>query len=207
MDSSVTARGELQKSCRAVTQFPGVVRPFKVKRAKVKRFTTRIRLLVLLASAASAFSGCGKDVGDSCMTSADCDPNGTRVCDLSQPGGYCTVLGCDQSSCPSDSVCIRYFPTQYLTVPCQTDSDCCPMTSPADGGASMSKCTGDELCLPVVGLCSRRSNEARACAKTCNDNSDCRGGYDCRRTGTPGAGLLLATDPNSTATYCAPNGS
>ena len=35
-------------------------------------------------------------MGDSCQTSTDCDPNGNRVCDLSQPGGYCTILGCDR---------------------------------------------------------------------------------------------------------------
>ena len=32
--------------------------------------------------------GCGHDIGDECQTSIDCDPNGTRSCDLSQPGGY-----------------------------------------------------------------------------------------------------------------------
>ena len=47
-------------------------------------------LAMLLASA------CGRDIGDECQTSVDCDPNGTRACDLSQPGGYCTVLGCDE---------------------------------------------------------------------------------------------------------------
>jgi hypothetical protein len=188
-----------------VTRPSGTPRSFTVKRATVKRFTTPTLVLALLSAMAAAVSGCGKDIGDSCMTGADCDPNGTRVCDLSQPGGYCTVLGCDQSSCPSGSVCIRYFPTQFLTQTCQTDSDCCPQATAADGGASASACTGDELCLPGLGLCSRRTLEQRACAKGCGSNSDCRGGYDCRMTGINGA-LLLSTDPNATAKFCAPSG-
>ena len=63
-------------------------------------------------------AGCGKQIGDSCQVSSDCDPNGVRICDLSEPGGYCTILGCDETTCPSEATCIRYFPVQYLTKPC-----------------------------------------------------------------------------------------
>ena len=141
------------------------------------------------------------------MTGADCDPtNGTRVCDLSQPGGYCLVDGCDAQSCPEDSVCVRFFPEQYLTKPCDpTASDT------GIGGAGGTGCNADELCL-WSGLCTRRSSEKRACMQSCESNGDCRGGYECRLTGTRGTmpltGSSTATPP-ATGTaglprFCAP---
>src|SRR3569623_3637405 len=40
--------------------------------------------------------GCGKQIGDACNVSSDCDPNGQRLClDSNQKGGYCTIQGCD----------------------------------------------------------------------------------------------------------------
>jgi len=60
--------------------------------------------------------GCGHNVGDSCRVSSDCDPTGgTRICDVSQPGGYCLVEGCDEYSCPSDSASITPGPTTCRT--------------------------------------------------------------------------------------------
>lgn len=77
-----------------------------------------VTTMVLALSAAAGLGGCGKNIGDDCMTAADCDPNGARICDISQPGGYCTILGCDETTCPSSSACIRVFPVQFLTKPC-----------------------------------------------------------------------------------------
>ena len=57
---------------------------------------------------------CSHDIGDGCQTSVDCDPSGTRSCDLSQPGGYCTINGCDETTCPSGATCVRYFPEALL---------------------------------------------------------------------------------------------
>ena len=56
----------------------------------VFRLVLLFLLLVCLAPA------CGKEIGDSCSTNVDCAQDGTRDCDLSQPGGYCTVNGCDE---------------------------------------------------------------------------------------------------------------
>jgi hypothetical protein len=77
-----------------------------------------VTMMVLALTPALALASCGKKIGDSCQTAADCDPSGTRICDLSQPGGYCTILGCDETTCPSEAACIRFFPVQYLTKPC-----------------------------------------------------------------------------------------
>ena len=77
-----------------------------------------VTTMVLALTSALGLASCGKQIGDSCQTATDCDPNGGRICDISQPGGYCTVLGCDETTCPSESACIRYFPVEYLTTPC-----------------------------------------------------------------------------------------
>src|SRR5688500_15276315 len=48
--------------------------------------------------------GCGRKIGDECKDLLDCNTeDNTRSCDLSQPGGYCTIDGCDESSCPDEA--------------------------------------------------------------------------------------------------------
>ena len=73
---------------------------FTVQTSPVKK-PVRIRARAG-SSLAVALSGaaCKRQIGDDCKTAADCDPNGTRACDLSQPGGYCTIQGCDETTCP-----------------------------------------------------------------------------------------------------------
>jgi len=143
-------------------------------------------------------SGCGKQIGDSCTTNVDCDQYGNRDCDLSAPGGYCTVDGCDEQSCPSEAVCIRVFPYEAPGATCSADVGC----------------NGDSLCLPE-GFCVPRASERRFCERTCGSNGDCRGGYTCRQAGiegqtttttTYGTIALVANANQSTVVkYCAPN--
>lgn len=170
-----------------------------------------LRLALVLCAAASA-AACGREIGDECTTAADCNPNGSRSCDVSQPGGYCTVMGCDEKSCPEEAVCIRYFPAEFLTLSC---NPCCEdgVVSPADPnrppgcgvdscpGGALDECTADEICLERV--CAPRSTERRFCAKSCGSNDDCRGGYECRLSGTRGS-LALTSSVNSSARFCAP---
>jgi hypothetical protein len=161
-------------------------------------------------------AGCGHDVGDDCKTSIDCDPNGTRSCDLSQPGGYCTIAGCDETSCPSGSTCVRTFPpSAYLTRTCDPKcEDLCAATNSPDASADSpdastapskkreNKCFADEICLDI-GYCVKQSYEQRECARVCASNSDCRGGYECRKTGDKGS-MALAKNPLATTSFCAP---
>jgi hypothetical protein len=143
-------------------------------------------------------SGCGSQIGDSCTTNIDCDQYGNRDCDLSAPGGYCTVAGCDELSCPSEAVCIRVFPYVAPGAKCSTDSDC----------------NSDSLCLPD-GFCVPRTSERRFCERSCGSNGDCRGGYVCRQAGiegqttttpTYGTIALVANANQSTVVkFCAPN--
>jgi hypothetical protein len=189
-----------------------------------------LALAIALALGAAA---CGKQIGDDCQTATDCNPNGGRICDLSQPGGYCTILGCDETTCPSEATCIRFFPSQFLTRPCNpycedkdvvpTDTDggtildagvatppICPAQFPQEGGVSSAVCpngpTNDCTADEICldsGLCAPRSSEVRYCEKACSSNGDCRSGYVCRPTGTAGGFELSATPCRQTA-FCAP---
>jgi hypothetical protein len=138
--------------------------------AFVPRTLLFILLLLLLAPA------CGKDIGDSCSNNVDCDQSGSRDCDQSQPGGYCTINGCDEKSCPGGSVCIRIFPYNYPGPSCSDDSNC----------------SSDHLCLPD-GLCVPRASERRFCEKKCDGNGDCRKEYFCLEAGIEGKAPTMST--------------
>ena len=144
-------------------------------------------------------ASCSHKIGDSCTTSTDCDPSGgTRTCDLAQPGGYCILEGCDARSCPSDSVCVRFFPDAVLV---QSPAICDPSTT-------TSSCAPDETCLSEgtnQGICVRQAWERRDCVESCGGDGDCRGGYVCRATGTCGSGSEALTLDGSAPRYCAPD--
>lgn len=164
--------------------------------------------LVAFASLALLFlSGlaCGRNIGDSCSSGADCDPtSGTRTCDLSQPGGYCVLEGCDARSCPSDSMCVRIFPGAFLEKACSADTPCatdelCLSYAPAPGVDA-----GSSSATPVMGYCARLNLEKRLCLRTCGGNGDCRGGYACYPTGVNGAIALTLSSESTPPSYCAP---
>lgn len=68
--------------------------------------------LVWLASLAlfALAGGCAPRIGDGCYNQTNCSINGDRVCDITQPGGYCTVFDCSPDTCPDDAVCVRFEP-------------------------------------------------------------------------------------------------
>ena len=156
------------------------------------------RLPLALVFIAFLAPACGKEIGDACVTNVDCAQDGTRDCDLSQPGGYCTVNGCDEKSCPEEAVCIRVFPYEASGAACTQDSNC---------GST-------ELCLPD-GFCVPRASERRYCERKCGGNGDCRGGYVCREAGLEGKAtsqstygtIALVANPNQSTVvkFCAPN--
>lgn len=92
------------------------------------------RALFLRASAGLgavlALSACGPKFGDGCKNSTDCSIQNTRICDRSQPGGYCTIANCKPGDCGDDGVCVRFRPaeprlsTSYCMGKCDTTSDC-----------------------------------------------------------------------------------
>jgi hypothetical protein len=89
----------------------------------------RFVFLTLLALTPLA-SGCAPRIGDGCYSQTNCSINGDRVCDITQPGGYCTVFDCSPDTCPDDSVCVRFEPdTARLSRNvcmrrCSSDGDC-----------------------------------------------------------------------------------
>lgn len=139
-----------------------------------------------LLFAALSLAACKRDIGDACKNSIDCSQETERLCDISQPGGYCTIEGCDERTCPEESVCIRFFPRLDLTKACSISEPC----------------TASEICLPE-GKCTPRASERRFCVHSCNDNSDCRGGYQCKQAGTGGT-LPLHPNPAAVVHFCAP---
>ena len=116
---------------------------------------------------------CGKQIGDNCIVGSDCSTNGTRQCDTSSKGGYCTIQGCDLGTCPTESTCVRFFTGAFANRPCDPRTE----DVPAPGGANA--CSLDELCT-LDGQCAPRASEVRYCMLTCASDSDCRDGYECR---------------------------
>jgi hypothetical protein len=183
---------------------------FRLQTCPVRASSSILSLLaIVLAVSAGA---CSREIGDDCSTAADCDPKGTRVCDLSQPGGYCTVVNCDENSCPDGSACIRFFPVPYLSkgcnpvcedLPCLTEPDDvdghCPPECPQ---GPTNDCTSEEICLDG-GICAARTTERRYCEKTCGDNGDCRDHYECRLAGTKGS-MALTENLSRVVRFCAP---
>ena len=124
----------------------------------------RLSLVVVAAAVALSAAGCGSQIGDACVVSSDCDPNGNRLCiDSDQHGGYCTIQGCDYDTCPTEAVCVRFYTGSFQNEPC----------------TNQSQCSLDELCT-LPGFCAPRSAEIRYCMLKCSSDSDCRDGYECR---------------------------
>lgn len=93
--------------------------------------------------------GCQRRIGDRCNTNQECSGETQRLCDISQPDGYCTVLNCSPTSCPSgESVCVTFGSAVSPLPGCQNGSKVSPYA---------------------------RS----LCMKFCATDSDCRAGYKC----------------------------
>jgi hypothetical protein len=158
-------------------------------------------------------AGCGHSIGDSCQTNVDCSPLGDRFCDIATPGGYCTIEDCGPTTGPSEAACIRFFvpilnepctlgidgqgkPTALPQANCRHPDEICVCTRVLNG-----KCQNNN-----AGTCAPSSTEKHWCQKLCNNNGDCRQGYECRETGTLGASPLPSFDfgANQTLKFCAP---
>jgi hypothetical protein len=99
----------------------------------------RLRLWLCFAALAG-LSGCTPSIGDKCVLSTDCSIRGDRLCDTSQPGGYCTIFNCQGNLCPEEAACILFHPNvqgcqyddrspsrtgrTFCMRQCNTNSDC-----------------------------------------------------------------------------------
>jgi hypothetical protein len=114
----------------------------------------------------AALAGCKPKIGDDCKISTDCAAAGDRLCDITAPGGYCTIFNCEPGSCPDgESLCVQFGATR----------------SPA--------CSADPS--PTLSPYARTF-----CMATCDDNSDCRSGYRCEDLSqdNPWGALLIDSD-------------
>ena len=174
----------------AVSQGSGLGGGRPVKTPAVNRIVIAALSLVLFGP----LVGCGKKIGDDCQTQFDCnDEDDTRTCDISQPGGYCTIDGCDERSCPDDSACLRFFPRYELL-----SKDCDYQMSQSGPSA----CSSHELCL-AANKCAPRGTELRRCMRTCDDGGDCRDGYECRAVGGE-RDTTMALSGGGGVKFCAP---
>jgi hypothetical protein len=94
--------------------------------------------------------GCSPKIGDKCTVSTDCSAAGDRLCDITEPGGYCTIFNCEPDSCPDDAACID-FGTMLSVGP-------------------VAGCTVSQGDSPY---------QRSFCMASCTSDSDCRGGYKC----------------------------
>jgi hypothetical protein len=71
------------------------------------RFPMRFFPLLLASVALAAIASCTPEIGDKCILSTDCSVRSDRICDTSQPSGYCTQ-NCRGNSCPDKAACVLY---------------------------------------------------------------------------------------------------
>jgi hypothetical protein len=166
-----------------------------------------IALAAIGIFACGALSACGRSIGDDCQLNTDCSANGDRTCDLSQPGGYCTIEGCIEDSCPSEARCVRFFPSQFLQTRCDpaceiSDPMSMPMMMCSAGGPSapgacargtiddpyLPRCAADQVCIPVLDIPDPDPSNVPplggACAPRASERrlcvKTCGGNDDCR---------------------------
>jgi hypothetical protein len=72
------------------------------------RWSLSERASVAVACAAAALAGCRAKIGDDCVTPLDCSTLGDRLCDTTQPDGYCTLFNCEPDTCPEEAVCVVF---------------------------------------------------------------------------------------------------
>jgi hypothetical protein len=112
---------------------------------------TAVAMGVLAALAAMMLAGCTPSIGDKCALSTDCSLRGDRICDTSQPNGYCTVFNCPPNLCPDKGACVMF---QAAVPGCAYDDYQSP--SRTSRAFCMAHCQGDSDC---------RQSDGYICAK------------------------------------------
>jgi hypothetical protein len=105
----------------------------------------------LLLFAITTLVGCRPEIGDECETSVDCSPTGDRLCDITQPGGYCTIFNCEPDTCPDEAACIEYA-AQPSTLPECRDPHA---TTRYQRSFCLKKCDDDSDCRDERYVCTR----------------------------------------------------
>jgi hypothetical protein len=115
-------------------------------RPLMPRLSEKLWLLCALLAVAA---GCKPKIGDDCRISTDCSAAADRLCDITAPGGYCTVYNCEPDTCPEDeSLCVEFGAQR----------------------SPIAKCVDKQSPSPYA---------RAFCMATCDKDSDCRSGYTC----------------------------
>lgn len=126
----VCGRAVVSSPTRPGDRAPSMARPPPLVYAARPMTARAVGLVCASFVAAMLGVGCAPEIGDDCTTSADCSVNGDRVCDVSQPSGYCTIQGCDGDTCPDEGVCVEWRGDPERTretwcmATCSDDGDC-----------------------------------------------------------------------------------
>ena len=170
---------------------PGLRAARAVSRLSSHRLSVTVAAAGLAALAMTA-TACTPKIGAKCVLSTDCSVQGGRVCDDSQPGGYCTVLDCSNNSCPDEAVCVLF----QSSVPGCAYND---YQSPSRTGRSfcMEHCSKDSDCRESEGYVCRNPIDPPWNA-TVLDNNQSRG------VCIIAPGLLADASANYGAAVCSP---
>src|SRR5688572_11610401 len=137
-------------------------------RPLMPRLSEKLLLLVALAAIAA---GCKPKIGDECQLSTDCSAAGDRLCDITAPGGYCTVYNCEPGACPDDeSLCVQFGARRSPIAACDN------LQAPSPYARTF-------------------------CMATCESDEDCRTGYECASLAgeNPWDAVLIDTDRGNKA--------
>lgn len=141
----------------------------------------RLAWLAVPLLAGALALGCTPKIGDECSVSTNCSATGDRLCDTTQPGGYCTLFNCEPGTCPADSVCINFGTTLAAGPGCTPSQG----NSPYQRSFCMANCSGTSDCRPGY---------------ECLDLS----GSEASKTSFPTLGAVLA-DSSGNGKVCAVN--
>ena len=67
--------------------------------------------------------GCANSVGDACIADSQC--GASQICDIRSFEGYCTVVDCEENTCPGGSVCVEFKNAQTYCMAICTQTDEC----------------------------------------------------------------------------------
>jgi hypothetical protein len=125
----------------------------------------------------AALAACTPSIGDKCVLSTDCSTRGDRLCDTSQPDGYCTQFNCMKNTCPDEAACVLF-------------------------NAAVPGCNYTDRSGPNGSRAARAF-----CVAKCANNGDCRGGYVCADAKSmPWNGMILDDDQSKLTCLVPPEG-
>jgi uncharacterized membrane protein YgcG len=132
-------------------------------------FTRLARLAIAFATVAGALAlGCKPQIGDKCTVSTNCSTTGDRLCDVTQPDGYCTTFNCEPGNCPEDSVCVNFGTTLSPVQGCTPSQ----ANSPYKRSFCMASCGADDDCRSGY-KCLTPRDDCRPGQPSSTSDSDC----------------------------------